>query len=350
MRLLIATDAWRPQVNGVVRTLERTSEQLPNLGVDVTLLTPADFRTWPLPTYPEIRLARAFPATIAAKAAAAQPDAVHIATEGPIGYAVRRWCLAAGRPFTTSFHTRFPEYLSARAPIPERLTYAVLRRFHNAGRACMVATESLRSELKSRGFDNLVIWTRGVDSDLFRPREQGPAPGLPRPVFLFVGRVAVEKNIGAFLDLDLPGSKVVVGDGPALPSLKAAYPEAHFLGLRTGEALAEAYAGADVFVFPSRTDTFGIVLLEALASGVPVAAYPVPGPADVIGSSGVGALDVDLRAAALAALRIPRAACRAFALSRSWEASARQFLDHILAANALEWRPVKRRIAKAAAR
>lgn len=348
MRLLIATDAWRPQVNGVVRTLERTGEELARLGVEVTMLAASDFRTWPLPTYPEIRLARAFPKTIAGAAAASRPDAVHIATEGPIGFAVRRWCLAAGRPFTTSFHTRFPEYLSARAPIPERLTYAILRRFHNAGRACMVATESLRGELAARGFEHLVPWTRGVDSALFRPRET--TLDLPRPVFLFVGRVAVEKNIGAFLDLDLPGSKVVVGDGPALPALKAAHPEAHFLGMRAGEALAEAYASADVFVFPSRTDTFGIVLLEALAAGVPVAAYPVPGPVDVIGGSGVGVLDHDLRAAALAALSIPRDTCRTFALSRSWEASARQFLDNIVAANELKPARTEERVAQAPAR
>ena len=349
MRLLIATDAWRPQVNGVVRTLERTGEQLQRLGVEVTMLSPAEFRTWPMPTYPEIRLARAMPGTIAAVAAAARPEAVHIATEGPIGFAVRRWCLGQGRPFTTSFHTRFPEYLSARAPIPERLTYAVLRRFHNAGRACMVATETLRGELAARGFTHIVPWTRGVDSDLFHPRE-GMLPDLPRPVFLFVGRVAVEKNIGDFLALDLPGSKVVVGDGPALASLRAAHPDAHFLGMRTGEALAEAYAGADVFVFPSRTDTFGIVLLEALASGVPVAAYPVPGPIDVVGGTDVGVLDHDLRAAALAALTIPADRCRAFAMARSWEASARQFLDNILAANVVDAGLPATRVAKVAAR
>ncbi|MBN9022700.1 MAG: glycosyltransferase family 1 protein [Rhizobiales bacterium] len=349
MRLLIATDAWRPQVNGVVRTLERTGEQLGRLGVDVTMLTPAEFKTWPLPTYPEIRLARALPGRIGAAAAAAQPDAVHIATEGPIGFAVRRWCLRQERPFTTSFHTRFPEYLSARAPIPERLTYAVMRRFHNAGSACMVATETLRRELAARGFTHLVPWTRGVDAELFQPRA-GTLPDLPRPLFLFVGRVAVEKNIGDFLALDLPGSKVVVGDGPALPALRTAHPDVHFLGMRTGQALAEAYAAADVFVFPSRTDTFGIVLLEALASGVPVAAYPVPGPADVVGGSGVGVLDHDLRAAALAALDIPRERCRAFALARSWEASTRQFLDNVVAANALDPKAVIGRVAKAAAR
>lgn len=349
MRLLIATDAWRPQVNGVVRTLERTGEELRLLGIDVSMLTPAEFKTWPLPTYPEIRLARAMPRTIGAAAAAARPDAVHIATEGPIGFAVRRWCLAESRPFTTSFHTRFPEYLSARAPIPERLTYALLRRFHNAGRACMVATETLRGELAARGFEHIVPWTRGVDSTLFHPRE-GMLPDLPRPVFLFVGRVAVEKSIGDFLALDLPGSKVVVGDGPALPSLRAEYPEAHFLGVRTGEALAEVYAGADVFVFPSRTDTFGIVLLEALASGVPVAAYPVAGPLDVVGGTDVGILDHDLRAAALAALKIPRDRCRAFAVSRSWRASAEQFLANIVAANDLPPERVAPRVAKAAAR
>ena len=349
MRLLIATDAWRPQVNGVVRTLERTGEELRGLGIEVAMLTPAAFRTWPLPTYPEIRLARALPRTIAAAAAAARPDAVHIATEGPIGFAVRRWCLAGGRPFTTSFHTRFPEYLSARAPIPERLTYALLRRFHNAGRACMVATETLRGELAARGFAHLVPWTRGVDSTLFHPRE-GMLPDLPRPVFLFVGRVAVEKNIGDFLALDLPGSKVVVGDGPALPALRAAHPAAHFLGVRTGAALAEVYAGADVFVFPSRTDTFGIVLLEALASGVPVAAYPVAGPLDVVGGTDVGVLDHDLRAAALAALHIPRERCRAFAVARSWRASSEQFLANIVTANAPPEEAAPARVAKVAVR
>jgi glycosyltransferase involved in cell wall biosynthesis len=331
-RLLIATDAWRPQVNGVVRTLEKTGEELRRLGIDVAMLTPEAFRTIPLPSYPEIRLVLAPPGRIAAEIDAARPDHVHIATEGPLGLAARRWCLKRRRPFTTSFHTRFPEYLAARLPVPLGLTYALLRRFHNAGAGCMVSTETLERELSARGFHNLMRWSRGVDGDLFHPRPDAPLPDFPRPIFLYVGRVAVEKNLRAFLDLDLPGSKLVVGEGPALAELKAAYPAAHFPGVLFGERLAAAYASADVFVFPSRTDTFGVVLLEALASGVPVAAFPVPGPADVIGGAGVGVLSEDLREAALAALRIPRDKCRAFALGKSWNEAARQFLDNILAA------------------
>ena len=340
MRLVIATDAWRPQVNGVVRTLERMAEELPRLGVEVTMLTPAAFRTVPLPTYPDIRLALARPKAIKAAIEAARPDAVHIATEGPIGFAVRRWCLAENRPFTTSYHTRFPEYVAARAPIPKSFSYAVLRRFHNAGVGCMVATASLAAELTRRGFRNVMSWSRGVDSALFRPRPEEPPFNTARPVFLYVGRVAVEKNIDAFLDLDLPGSKVVVGEGPALARLEAAHPEVRFTGLLTGEALARAYGRADVFVFPSRTDTYGIVLLEALASGVPVAAYPVAGPADVIGASGVGVLDEDLRKAALAALDVPRERCRAFALRHDWAACARQFLENIVTAQGIDRRLV----------
>lgn len=336
MKLLIATDAWRPQVNGVVRTLERVSAELIRMGIDVTVLAPSDFRTMPMPTYPEIKLAVAWPKTIAARAAATAPDAVHISTEGPIGFAVRRWCLAKKRPFTTSFHTRFPEYLAARLPVPTSWSYAVVRRFHNAGSGCMVATPTLETELVARGFTHLQRWSRGVDADLFRPRPDLEPVDLPRPIFLFVGRVAVEKNIGAFLDLDLPGSKMVVGDGPALAAMKKTYPNVHFAGTLVGEPLAEAYARADVFVFPSRTDTFGIVLLEALASGLPVAAYPVPGPADVITSPAVGVLDNDLRGAALAALKLSREDCRTFALDHSWPACARQFLTNVVTAQGLE--------------
>jgi glycosyltransferase involved in cell wall biosynthesis len=334
-RLLIATDAWHPQINGVVRTFEHMIEELTALGVDVTVLGPTDFRTVPCPTYPEIRLTIALPRTVRAALAAAQPDHIHVATEGPLGFAARRWCMSAGRIFTTSYHTKFPEYLRARAPIPESWTYAWLRRFHNAGSGCMVATPSLEKELSARGFRNLMRWTRGVDAGVFRPRREGDKLlDLPAPVFLYVGRVAPEKNIGAFLSLDLPGSKVVVGDGPALASLKAAHPEVHFLGFREGEALAEAYRSADVFVFPSKTDTFGIVLLEALASGLPVAAYPVTGPSDVIGKEGIGVLDEDLGKAALAALSVSRERCRDYALAHGWRDSAQQFLDNILAAQA----------------
>ncbi len=338
IRLLIATDAWRPQVNGVVRSIERLVEELPRFGAEVTVLSPASFRTIPLPTYKEIRLAIARPSTFARVVEDTRPDAIHIATEGPVGFGVRRWCLRARRRFTTSYHTRFPEYIAKRVPIPLPLTYSVLRRFHNAGNGCMVATPTLYADLARRGFTNLMHWTRGVDSDLFRPREDAHLP-FPGPIFLYVGRIAVEKNLEAFLRLDLPGSKVIVGDGPDLDRLRAAYQQVHFLGVLTGEALARAYAGADVFVFPSRTDTFGMVLLEALAAGLPVAAYPVPGPIDVIGSAPVGALDEDLGTAALAALEIPRERCRAFALEHSWEASSRQFIDNVVAGEGMsdEW-------------
>ena len=305
IRLLIATDAWRPQVNGVVRSIERLVEDLPRLGAEVKVLSPGWFRTVPLPTYSEIRLAIARRSTFARFIEEIKPDAIHIATEGPVGFGVRRWCLRNARRFTTSYHTRFPEYIAKRVPMPLEWTYAVLRRFHNAGNGCMVATQTLHEELARRGFHNLMDWTRGVDGALFRPREDARLP-YPGPVFLYVGRIAVEKNLEAFLKLDLPGSKVIIGDGPDLARLRTAHPDVHFLGVMTGETLAQAYAGADVFVFPSRTDTFGMVILEALAAGVPVAAYPVPGPLDIIGSAPVGVLDEDLKKAALAALDIPR--------------------------------------------
>ncbi len=332
MRLLIATDAWHPQVNGVVRSLQHMVDAGRALGCEPVLLTPSDFRSMPMPGYPEIRLAYATRARVARRWDGLAPSHVHIATEGTVGYAVRRHCLATGRPFTTSYHTRFPEYLAARAPVPESWSYAWLRRFHGAARGTMVSTASLEQDLRARGFRNLMRWTRGVDTALFHP-DAGPAPaalaGLPRPHFLFVGRLAVEKNVEAFLKLDLPGSKVVVGDGPDRARLAALAPEACFLGTRTGSELAALYAAADVFVFPSLTDTFGIVLLEALACGTPVAAYPVTGPLDVIGQTGAGVLDTDLREAALAALAVPRAAARSEALRYSWAESARQFYANI---------------------
>ncbi|BCP53122.1 GDP-mannose-dependent alpha-mannosyltransferase [Kaistia sp. 32K] len=332
-RILIASDAWHPQINGVVRTLERLSRHLPEFGATPVLLTPEGYRTVPCPTYPEIRLTIAAPGAIGRRLDAAMPDHVHIATEGPIGYAVRRWCRKRKRIFTTSYHTRFPEYLAARLPVPVDWTYAVLRQFHNAGAGCMVATPSLEAELAERGFRHLMRWSRGVDADLFRPdRRSDVLAHLPRPIHLYVGRVAVEKNIGAFLDLDLPGSKVVVGDGPALETLRRAHPEVSFLGAKVGDALADIYAASDCFVFPSRTDTFGVVMLEALASGLPVAAFPVAGPRDVVGGTGAGVLDEDLRKAVLAALSIPRDHCRTVALRHSWQAAARQFLDNVIAA------------------
>jgi glycosyltransferase involved in cell wall biosynthesis len=328
MKVLVATDAWHPQVNGVVRTLGSLARAARKLGVTVDFLSPDGFPSYPVPTYPGLRLALPSRRRIAERIEAARPDAIHLATEGPIGFAVRAYCRRHGRPFTTSYTTRFPEYIAARSPIPKAWIYAVLRWFHSAASVTMVATPSLRSELAGRGFGNLGMWTRGVDVDLFRP-DRAVDLGLPRPVFMTVGRVAVEKNLEAFLSLDLPGSKVVIGDGPQLDKLKRDFPATNFLGPLENGTLAAHLAGADVFVFPSRTDTFGIVQLEALASGIPVAAYPVTGPKDVIGDHPVGALHEDLDVACMQALRVSRDACRKFALSYSWENSARQFLGHV---------------------
>ena len=330
MRILIVTDAWHPQVNGVVRTLEKLAETLAASGDEVRFLTPQAFRTLPMPGYREIRLAIATPSGVRRHIEAAEADAIHIATEGPLGILARRYCLHRGLDFTTSYHTRFPEFVSARLPVPERWTYRWLRRFHNAGKAMLVATPSLRNELFERGFTGIGLWARGVDTELFHPDRRRDLD-LPRPIFINVGRVAVEKNLPAFLDLDLPGSKVVVGDGPDLARLKAAYPDAHFPGAKFGAELAELYASADVFVFPSRTDTFGNVILESLASGTPVAAYPVTGPFDILAEGRGGVLSHDLREASLAALSAPRADARATALDYSWDECARQFLSHLQA-------------------
>jgi glycosyltransferase involved in cell wall biosynthesis len=317
-------------MNGVVRTLTKTTSELQALGHQVHTVTPEPFPSIACPTYPEIRLALVSGSRIAEELEESEPDAIHISTEGPLGIAARRYCLRRGFAFTTAFHTRFPEYVWARFRVPLRLTYAFLRRFHGAGQALMVATPAVESELARRGFRNLRRWTRGVDADLFSPERSGEWPELPRPIFLTVGRLAIEKNIAAFLDLDLPGSKVVVGDGPQLTELRRRYPKVHFIGKREGLELASCYAAADVFVFPSCTDTFGLVLLEALAAGVPVAAFPVAGPIDVIGDAPVGHLDHDLRRAALACLQIPRKACRDYALKFSWRASAEQFLCNLV--------------------
>jgi glycosyltransferase involved in cell wall biosynthesis len=333
MRVLVATDAWHPQVNGVVRTLTSLAESARGLGATISFLTPEGFPSIGVPTYPGLRLALPTRRQIAQRIAAAAPDAIHIATEGPIGHAVRRYCVDRGLAFTTSYTTRFPEYIAERAPIPQSWSYAVLRRFHARAKVTMVSTPTLMADLTQRGFANLGMWTRGVDTRMFRPEPRADL-GLPRPVFLSMGRIAVEKNLEAFLALDLPGSKVVIGEGPQEAELRRRYPDARFIGLLKGGELAAHLAAADVFVFPSRTDTFGVVQLEALACGVPVAAYPVMGPGDVIGNSPVGVLADDLRVACLGALTLSRAACREFALARSWETSARQFIGHVIKAAA----------------
>jgi glycosyltransferase involved in cell wall biosynthesis len=330
LTIVVVTDAWHPQVNGVVRTLDTVTRELGRLGIDVRVIGPNSFATTPCPTYPEIRLSLFPGRRLARLIDAAQPCAVHIATEGPLGHAARAYCLRRRLPFTTAYHTRFPEYVHARFRIPPELTYRIMRAFHAPAAGTMVATRSIAAELEARGFRNIRPWSRGVDVNLFRPGASAVDPyrGLARPIWLNVGRVAVEKNIGAFLDLDLPGTKVVVGDGPARDRLARAYPEARFLGALHGEELAAHFRAADAFVFPSRTDTFGLVLLEALASGLPVAAFPVPGPLDVLNAD-VGVMDEDLRRAALAALDLSSAACRAHALGYSWEACARQFLANL---------------------
>lgn len=328
MRILVATDAWRPQVNGVVRTYERLDEELRQVGVELAFMTPNEFTTLPCPTYPEIRLAIPGYTYVIERLACAKPDAVHIATEGPIGWMTRAWCLKRGVPFITAYHTRFPEYLSQRFNVPLNWTYSGMRLFHNSAAATMVASPSLGRELEKRGFERLMPWTRGVDTQLFHPRDVRLF-GSDQPVFLYVGRVAVEKNLDAFLRLDLPGRKVIVGTGPLLESLRTRYPDVVFTGKMVGEELAQCYASADVFVFPSLTDTFGIVLLEAMASGVPVAAFPVTGPVDNVIPGKTGVLDEDLRKACIAALDIDRAGIRAHAMSCDWGAAARMFLTNV---------------------
>jgi glycosyltransferase involved in cell wall biosynthesis len=327
-RVAIVTDAWHPQVNGVVRTLSAVRAGLSEAGHDIAVFGPDRYRTIPCPGYSTIRLAVGAGRTLARQLTEFAPQAVHIATEGPLGFAGRAYCLAQGWPFTTAYHTRFPEYVRARCGVPLSWTYAALRRFHAPSSGVMVATETMRRELAEWGFDRLVAWTRGVDTGLFRPG-CAPAIDLPRPVFLYVGRIAVEKNLPAFLDLDLPGSKLVVGDGPSLAAMKRRYPEVHFAGAQSGEALVRHYATADVMVLPSRTETFGLVMLEALACGVPVAAFPSAGPNDVISNSGAGIIDEDLGRAARAALDIPRERCLAHAQRFSWQASINQFVGHL---------------------
>ena len=330
MRILIATDAWHPQVNGVVRTLTSLARSASALGAEIDFLTPDGFPSVGVPTYPGLRVALPNRREIARRIEAASPDAIHIATEGPIGWAARAYCRRRKLAFTTSYTTRFPEYIAVRSIIPAGVSYTVLRHFHAAAAMTMIATASLRQELSARGFRKLGTWTRGVDTDLFTPDDAAELD-LPRPIFMTVGRVAVEKNLEAFLALDLPGSKVVIGGGPQRAVLQRRYPKVRFLGEKTGKDLTSHLAAADVFVFPSLTDTFGVVQLEALACGTPVAAFPVTGPLDVIADHPVGALDTDLRSACIRALGISRELCRNFALERSWENSARQFIGNLSA-------------------
>lgn len=326
MKLLIVTDAWTPQVNGVVRSIQYTVREAEALGHAVELLTPEGFATLPCPTYPDIRLSLFPGRRVAARIDAAAPDALHIATEGPLGIAARRHAARLGLPFTTAYHTRFPEYVRARTAMPLAATYRFLRWFHDPAHRMLVPTPAMQEELARRGFTNTALWTRGVDTTLFSPGHSDKLAHLPRPIFLNVGRVAVEKNLEAFLRLDLPGSKCVAGEGPALASLRARHPGVHFVGVLPPQELAALYRAADVFVFPSRTDTFGLVLLEAMACGLPVAAYPVEGPIDVIGGSPAGILDESLHRACMKALTVPKALPRAHAERYSWRQATEQFL------------------------
>ncbi|MEP1441782.1 MAG: glycosyltransferase family 1 protein [Hyphomicrobiales bacterium] len=329
MKIVIVTDAWYPQVNGVVRTLERTVSELTAMGHETHVVSPQPFYTIPCPTYPEIRLSLTTASGVGSEIEKHNPDHIHIATEATLGAAARYYCQSNGRPFTTSYHTRFPEYVNARFPIPISWTYAYLRNFHNSGNGCMVATPSLRRDLAAQGFTKLVPWTRGVDSTLYHPDKRTDL-GFDGPVQLYVGRVAVEKNIEAFLESKVAGTKVVIGDGPARHELEDKYPDVKFVGAKFGDELARYYASADVFVFPSKTDTFGIVMLEALASGVPVAGYPVMGPIDVIGHDDkVGRLSENLDEAIEQALTCDRVACRNFAEQQSWRSVGEMFLNNV---------------------
>ena len=329
MKIMIVTDAWKPQVNGVVRTLQTTARELQGMGHTVDFLTPLEFSTLPCPTYPDIRLSLFPSRKVVRRLSEFDPDALHIATEGPLGMAARRFALRHGLPFTTAYHTRFPEYIHARARVPLTWTYAFLRWFHGPSQAVMAPTQVVKRDLELYGFRNVVTWSRGVDLEIFKPQHSERLKSNP-PIFLYVGRIAVEKNIEAFLELDLPGSKWVAGVGPALKGVQERYPNVNYLGVLNQHELAEVYASADVFVFPSKTDTFGLVLLEAMACGLPVAAYPVTGPLDVIGDcKTAGVMHDDLRTACVEALKLRREDAAAHARKFSWRAATEQFFGHL---------------------
>ncbi|WP_337877663.1 glycosyltransferase family 1 protein [Caldimonas sp.] len=325
MKILIVTDAWEPQVNGVVRTLKMTRRELLALGHEVEVLSAQGLPTVPCPTDPQIRLAWISRRRMATVIDALSPDCIHLATEGPLGWQARAVLRDRRWPFTTAYHSRFPEYVHARLRLPPAWTYAALRRFHNAGVATLAPTPTIVADLRARGFVHARLWSRGIDSSMFTPH--GPQlPRGPAPVFLYVGRLAVEKNIDAFLRLDLPGAKWVAGDGPLRARLQSQYPGVRWFGILDGPTLAQLYRTADVLVFPSLTDTFGLVMAEAMACGTPVAAFPAPGPIDVVGQSAGGVLDTDLRAACLRALALPREAVHEYARRYSWRAATEQFV------------------------
>ncbi len=334
MRIMLVTDAWEPQMNGVVRTLKRVVQECTELGHEIEIVSPYDgFRTWPLITYPEIRLALFAKGKVEQRFLAFEPDAVHIATEGPLGWAMRDICLRHKMPFTSSYHTRFPEYVSARFPIPLSWGYKYVLDFHKYSGRVMVTTPSMREELSAKGFNNIAPWTRGVDLDMFHPSRRvedfEPFKGLPRPIWLNVGRIAVEKGLDDFLKLDLPGTKVIVGDGPQREELQEKYPDTVFPGPKFDEELAAYFANSDIFVFPSKTDTFGLVNLEAMAAGIPVAAYPVPGPKDIIEGSGAGVVDEDLLKACLACLELDKDTPRKYAEQFSWKRCGEEFVENL---------------------
>lgn len=331
MRITLITDAWHPQINGIVTTVTQLGNALAGFGHAVQIVGPDRFRTWPCPGYPDVGLAFLCGPRLRPLVRNFRPDAIHLMTEGPVGFAARRYCRHHRLGYTTSFHSYFPEYLKLRIGLPPAIGYGYLRWFHRGSARVMVGTDTLAADLGRKGFARLAYWPLGVDTDLFRPRDKTAIQDR-RPVFLYVGRVAIEKNVEAFLRLNLPGSRYVIGDGPQRAELEMRYPNARFLGYQRGERLAELIAAADALVFPSRTDTFGLVLLEALACGVPVAAFPVPGPRDVISVPGVGVLDDDLQYAALAALALEPAACRRYALAWSWQNSARTFVERLVPA------------------
>ena len=333
-RLLLITDAWTPQTNGVVTTWKTVIEHLRQLDVAVEVVHAGLFHTWPLPTYPEIRIARD-PWFMKMLLGENRPDHVHIATEGPLGIYGRRLCRRVRLPFTTSLHTKFPEYAYERVRLSLASGYRFMRWFHRAAVRTLCTTESHRRELTSWGFENLVVWGRGVDIEHFQVQVLRPRA---RPVALYVGRIAVEKNVAAFLDLPGDLDKVVVGDGPLRAGLEKSYPQVRWLGYRHGQDLVDAYAQADVLVFPSKTDTFGLVMLEANACGTPVAAYPVTGPVDVVQPGVNGVLDLDLAVAVRGALEIPRASCRAYAQTHTWTNVAQRLKDNL---EPIDWSRVR---------